>query len=306
MVSMRVLACVVRLVLAALFGIDVDPSTPLAASGERRREPDPGPQHIGPCDPLEVTTRPVTLADPIVVAQAEDDTLFVVDRLGAIDMRSFIGTDGSLQRVGNGFSVEADTKYEYILFAVPDAILGLRLRRAASRAGKFRHSDLAMLLLPKGTKVECADWVTEGDPLALVSPDTIDDWTVHNAPDHIYPEYLARTDDDRWLMVTRTASSEYTFTNLRLFFGPSDHVQEYELVTFARQRDGGTTDVVFDLDGERVTAHFPVHCGSAQEIRRPRLGCPGVLMRERENATLEQLPRGTSVPRQLRFVCDPP
>ena len=69
-------------------------------------------------------------------------------------------------------------------------------------------------------------------------------------------EYFARVGDDR-LVVTRPASTTL-FGNLRVFFGSADdYLQERAITDSERYKDGGSTQIAFDLDGDEAKVFFP-------------------------------------------------
>lgn len=69
-------------------------------------------------------------------------------------------------------------------------------------------------------------------------------------------EYFARIGNDR-LVVTRPAH-DFTFDkDIRLFFGAPALVQERKILHFLRYRDGGSTQIDFELDGNTASVFFP-------------------------------------------------
>jgi hypothetical protein len=95
------------------------------------------------------------------------------------------------------------------------------------------------------------------DPLAgaeqqLAGPDAGD-----GPADAIQIEYLARTERDELLLVVRPAE-DWSYDDFRLFLGPRPNVRERDVREVVRRRDGGTTNILFTLDGAEADAFFPV------------------------------------------------
>ena len=58
------------------------------------------------------------------------------------------------------------------------------------------------------------------------------------------------------MLVTRP-TDDWAYTDFRLFLGLIGAVSERAVTNITRYKDGGTTYVVFDLDGAQATAYFP-------------------------------------------------
>jgi hypothetical protein len=76
--------------------------------------------------------------------------------------------------------------------------------------------------------------------------------------DDLVIEYLAERDGGELLLVVRPDSDALEYEDIRLFYGPHEHVAEYPIDAFQRQRDGGTTHILFRVDGTDADAFFPV------------------------------------------------
>jgi hypothetical protein len=75
--------------------------------------------------------------------------------------------------------------------------------------------------------------------------------------DRVEIEYLARTEQDELLLVVRPAE-DWSYDDFRLFLGPLEHMRERDVQQVRRQRDGGTTNILFELGGKTADAFFPV------------------------------------------------
>lgn len=60
----------------------------------------------------------------------------------------------------------------------------------------------------------------------------------------------------------------------KLFFGPPESVLQRRVEAYGVQKDGGTTDILFMLDGERAALTFPTR--KTQRPRPPSLEVGGV------------------------------
>jgi hypothetical protein len=244
--------------------------------------PDPGPQSAGACNPLQSRYVPIELEPPIAVGREEDGTLYVVDRVGG-DSRSFAGTEGVLRRGTDAHSTQSDRAFLWSYFSAGGQWGLLRIDRDAWQAGRLGPQHFSMARLGEVDRDATApQHMCQGGLLEILSPEAAEGWAVRNREEEISVEYVVEAPDDRLLLVT----SANHLSTLRVFFGPKHKVDERELTTFARARDGGTTDVHFIVDGERAHAHFPIRCDGSEsphssttkrEPLRRSEGCPGTL-----------------------------
>jgi hypothetical protein len=96
----------------------------------------------------------------------------------------------------------------------------------------------------------------QGDVLQVVGADAIASLAIKDLPRTIYVEYFAHLPDARELVVTRP-ENDWMYSDFRLFLGTSDRMVERRVKDVSRARDGGTTSIVFVLDGDEATAFFP-------------------------------------------------
>jgi hypothetical protein len=76
--------------------------------------------------------------------------------------------------------------------------------------------------------------------------------------DDLVIEYLAQRDGGELLLVVRPESDALEYEAIRLFYGPEELVTERRIDVFLRQRDGGTTNILFRVAGAEADASFPV------------------------------------------------
>ena len=96
-------------------------------------------------------------------------------------------------------------------------------------------------------------------------------------------EYVARTQDGE-LLVVIVPEIDFSYDEFRLFYGAEGRLLERTLDEVIRRRDGGTTNLLFTLDGEPADAFFPVEF--ADEMFRPG---PATLTVDGTTADLERL-----------------
>ncbi len=275
--------------------------------GRRRVDLDPGPPAAGPCDPLSSEPRPVDLDGPLAVARARDGRYYVVDRVGTTDSRSFLGRDGVLWRQGDVHSGEVSREHVLYGAQVDGSWLRLVVDRAASLRGTIARRDWSMALVPPENDLGAGKNHRQriGETLRPMKENAVHGWTIiDRAPPRIGVQYLARTSDDRWLIVTMP--EPLGFDHLRLYFGPREAVRERRLVRYRRQRDGGTTRIDFDVDGLEMQAHFPVRCGDPPPpgVLFSRQDCPGELRGTEEDIALQRVLASDALG-ELDVVCEP-
>lgn len=76
--------------------------------------------------------------------------------------------------------------------------------------------------------------------------------------DQLEIEYLAEQTTGELLLVLRPDSDALEIEQIRSFYGPENGLVERPIVSFERQRDGGTTHMSFRIDGASARASFPV------------------------------------------------
>lgn len=278
----------------------------------RRPDVDPGPQHGGPCDPLTARTDDLALEPPIAVGVDEgDDTYFVVDYVGAEGTRAYTGRDGELVRWtdwnpdGPG---DAPDK-RWTVWSDPFAgsfYFGVDRRALAAGRVSVHHFEMRRIHVRVGS--DGARRV-ENEPLRMSDPSVVDGWVARFGP-AIELEYLARTELDDWIVVTRY-KADHAPALVRAFVGPSNAVREVDDVTSSRQMDGHEARVVFVRNGLVGSAHFPIRCDDYRpELPRGRDGwfptCPGELNFDGRIIGFENLGDQRQLARKLRYECAEP
>jgi hypothetical protein len=274
-----------------------DSRQPFVMYADPRIEPDPGPHEAGPCDPLRETERPIHLDAPIAVGRARDGTMYLFERAGTVPAWTYRSGDGRFERQrdaeprptrGRGVFVQA--------FSGPHIVV-LGIDESANERGWIARRHVRMWRVEVSATTERA---RRGERLRVLDPAAVRSWPAFDRPREISIEYLAHTPDGRWLMVTMP---EMDFEHVRVFFGTAQNVRERPFVRMARQRDGGTTNVTFEVEGEVLVAHFPVRCGVASppNVLGTRADCPAELRRGPSSIELVRAPADRIG--GLAFVC---
>jgi hypothetical protein len=202
-----------------------------------------------PCDPLAAHEAPITLGPILAVGRQADGTLIAVDKAGS-ENRVFVSQAGTLarQRV-NGFGSGNDASGTWLQFSLGSPNDPWALRVEMSSAG----TRMGVVRGPLQTKTFVIGEM--GESLAVVGPEVLQGLPVHNLAGDVFVEYLGSVEDGRRLVVLRPAD-DWSYEDFRLFLG-GDQLIERKVSQVTRARDGGTTDIQFDLDGATATAHFP-------------------------------------------------
>jgi len=110
-------------------------------------------------------------------------------------------------------------------------------------------------------------------------------------------EYLAEDDAGNRVLVARP-EVDWDVQSATLFYGPPDAVLQRPVLAFGRKRDGGTTDIYFDYEGQEARLHFPVGCNGMFS-----LDCEGELHLPDGMRTVSIPQRTVPVPEGETYVC---
>jgi len=84
---------------------------------------------------------------------------------------------------------------------------------------------------------------------------------VNGLPDADELEYVvvAKNKDNRdsIYFVVHRPEEDWDFNNLRLHIGKENELREARVISFARQLDGGTTHIDYQMNGKYGRLHFP-------------------------------------------------
>jgi hypothetical protein len=149
--------------------------------------------------------------------------------------------------------------------------------------------------VPGGRQV--GDAAIENEELELLEVDEIEGFELRALAPEVTVEYFGRLEDDRYVVVTRP-EHDWSYEDFRAFIGPSDRVLERRVSSVARQRDGGTTTIVIEIEGERAELYFPVQ----REAERFVPG-PATLSQDGNTLAIERQPPEREALEKLAFVC---
>lgn len=214
-----------------------------------------GPSSPGPasktCDPLADDPQPITLGKVLGVGRDAQGVVYVIDRPPQGLDRLFVSKGMVLERrpvTGTGSGSEADGgTFEIVGSGSGDAALAVEITTDVTGAVMMGvvHGALTTKTFVIGQ---------QGETLVVLGADALAGYSVQNLPGTIDVEYFATLADGRALVVTRP-DVDASYADFRLFLstsGPSP-LLERKVIDVVQ---GSFTDVVFDLDGARATAHF--------------------------------------------------
>jgi hypothetical protein len=144
----------------------------------------------------------------------------------------------------HALSVESDAMGYSLIVEVDDDVV---------RMARTTRDDARMLRVADAEPDEV---------LEVVDPELLDELTPRALPTDVVIEYFARTPEGELLLVVHPDSDEAVYEDFRLFYGDEAELVERELMSVTRARDGGSTHLIFDLNGELADAFFPVLLGS--------------------------------------------
>ena len=209
------------------------------------------------CSPLDAVSLPITMGAVVAVGKASDGTLYVVEQpLGGTDseLRVFVSNGSKLERVrvtGSGSGSTDGKAFLVFQFELPGdggtANLGL--------SGQVGAYDMAYVSGELAVR-SYEDILAAGEQLTREDETVIDDLTVSNLAGEIVVEYNAQAADGARLVVLRPRD-DWSYEDFRAFYGEGNELIECRVDSVTRLRDGGTTTVVFELNGKVVTALFP-------------------------------------------------
>jgi hypothetical protein len=212
-----------------------------------------------PCAPLLASApRQIALATVLGIGRHADGTLYVLDQ-DDTGTRVFVSEGAKLKRkeVSGSGSGHLDSGDWYVASVLdPSAPFILKVddtngaRQMGVVRGAFTDRDFTI--------------GQTGDVLEVQGAATLDGLIVLDLPDGVYVEYWAHLPDGRTLVVLRP-DHDWGYDDFRLFLGTDDQMRERPVLSVQRARDGGTTTIVFTLDGARATAFFPSSLSGVSE-----------------------------------------
>ena len=245
------------------------------------------------CDPLAPAPKPISWASIIAGGRSATGTVYAVDQTADSVQRVFVSDAGGTmvrQRIaGSGTSTSPDGTGFYV-FSVTDTSAPFVLQIDTSATAALRMGVVQGALTDRKTFVIGQD----GEELTVLPNATIAAMPVRNLPGTIVAEYVATLPDGRVMLVTRPLD-DWSYQDFRLFLGPPSAVAERQVASVTRFKDGGTTTILFDLDGVQATAYFPVVVADASFAAGPATLTVG--------GVVTSLTRATTPPSNAAYLC---
>jgi hypothetical protein len=208
----------------------------------------------GGCDPLAPAYKPIALADILGIGKSADGTIYVADQSGSTQRVFVSDASGTLvrQHTSGGGSSSDGSGMQY-MFTVTDPASPFVLEVYVPKSGAIRMGVL------QGTLPDRKSFVIgqEGEELTVLASSAIANMPLRNFPGTVVAEYIATLPDGQLILVTRPAD-DVSYTDFRVFLGPVGAVAERKVSQVSRALDGGSTHVIFDLDGAQADAYFRV------------------------------------------------
>ena len=230
------------------------PAQEAASRNPNGQEGGPAGSSLFSCDPFQPATKPITLTTVLGAGQDTDGTLYVVDQPQAGSERVFVSSGGTLQRqriAGSGTESSGNRVMSYT-FSISDHVPAFMLKLETNSSG-----PTAMGVLQGDLSGKTFTIGQQGSVLTLVSTAQVAALPVANIPAQTFIEYNATIPDGRALLVVRPRD-DWTYQDLRVFFGTTDHMAERPVDQVVRYHDGGSTTINFTIDGVVAVASFPV------------------------------------------------
>jgi len=214
------------------------------------------------CAPLEAKAQPIKLTALLGLGEDEDGTRYVADEGDARSSgpRVFVSAGDALYRkrvTGSGSSGGGDSGDADYTLAFED---GSVTRRLVIEVRADEVTGMALANDAEDGKAFLSDLGADAQTLKVLDAKAIASLELHNLPGDVVIEYLAHTDEDETLLVTRPAE-DWSYEDFRVFHGADHTLVERKVSMVTRGRDGGSTTIVFDVEGETYSAHFPVVSG---------------------------------------------
>jgi hypothetical protein len=238
--------------------------------------------------PFVASPKPISLGTVLGAGKSPTTgTIYMVDEVDNLRRLFISDSSGTLVRQresGSGSGPDS------LVFSTggPDAIVTIQIDTPtgqAKRMGVFQGTlkDQKTFVIGK-----------DGEELTIVADSDIAKMPLRNLPGTINTEYVASTNDGNVLLVT-CPIDDYSYSNFRAFYGPATAMVERSVSSVTRYKDGGSTWIVFDLDGSTATASFPVVFADASFAPGPATLTNG--------AQSTSLTRLSSPPANASYIC---
>lgn len=211
------------------------------------------------CNPFGAMPEPVALDDVLAVGRDSDGALYVVD-VSNREARAFSGSAMSLIRnrvVGSFESFSGGVHSHGVTVEVLPRPYVLIIEQDGDETRMART-----FMLDRTATIAT---LPQSEVLDVIDVEAIENAELRNLPGDVTTEYFARAPSGELLLVVRPVDFE-SYEDFRLFYGEPDALFERELLSVTRARDGGSTTLVFVLDGAEVAASFPIEHDGTQFV----------------------------------------
>jgi hypothetical protein len=99
--------------------------------------------------------------------------------------------------------------------------------------------------------------MTSGSEKPLVPSEILYGFAVRDLPSEVVIEYVAKAESGELMLVVRPRDN-WAYTDFRVFYGKPPQLPERRVDSVTRARDGGSTEIVFEVDMATARAYFPV------------------------------------------------
>ena len=201
------------------------------------------------CEPLVSVEAPIELGTVIGIGEAADRTVYLMDEV-APSTRVFVSNGGELRRmpVSGGGTITGEgleTHLAIFEYGGAEFRMGVEVRDGATRVavGPVGERSFEAVL-------------ADGEELTVLPETVLDDYVLRNLPGDVEIEYVASVETGERLVVIRP-TEEWTIDDFRLFIGEPERLIERQVTSVVRARDGGSTWIRFDFQGESAEVSFP-------------------------------------------------
>lgn len=245
---------------------------------------------LSACQPLEAPAAEISLGEIVGAGEDARGVIYVIDEVAG-ELRAFISNDGVLvrQRVSGTGQGNAGGAFTVVSLNELDPPVTLQVTVDASGGER-----MGVVTGPLDSKTFVVG--EQGEELSLLPADAVHGLPLANYDPEIVVEYAAVVEGGRTLIALRPRDFQ-DYSQFRVFLGPAEHLDERAVSAVTRARDGGSTTLDFDVDGERARAEFPVEFVDEQFTP----GAPSLRIGDRELDIALTTPTGS--PAGASYYC---
>ena len=295
-------------------------------------EPEPEPEALHPepieCDPRDAPSPSPHIQPPVLVGEHADGTVYVLDRFDEgfswperpvgrdLSPRLFISSGQQLIEHDGGGGLSSTSSEWWGSYGTVDRQTWGQFRFPRSRDPSHvvsAHTKMALEesepevsydelreqgLSDEEARIRLFDEMT---PLRVLPECSVEDFeVVFLPPGPRQIAYVAEDERGYHILVTEPARL-FDGYDFKVFYGPPERVLEYPTrEPVSRERDGGTTTIHFEIDGEPAELYFPARRWDDGSERQSTITLPeGTL-----NVTrLSDVEPSQELPAGVTYVC---